>query len=343
MDYLIKNMPVAKIAAVALMLLLAGCSSDASYKREAGGGYKYLNTAALKPLQASAGLSLPQANDEYVIPVGQTQGVTGKQLDIRPPVQVLLLPAGSQAKLHGDTATLLLDKTTGGSLWLPMVAMVKELHYSIEQQNDASQSLTTGWVSWQREDESKPLRARYQISLRDQGYRQLLTVKLVSLQQADQLVTSNYEIQRYSASMLNALSTALDMQETHIQDEKNKRTAGMLNVQSGADDVGLPVLIVRGSFDVVWHRLSVALEKAGMKVKDASRAQGNMNVTYKPLSVSEWQALGARDPGLPSGTYKLQVGDLDNRSSLQFIDPKGRTLTQSQNDALVAVFQAAFN
>ncbi|RXY63872.1 hypothetical protein DD570_30535, partial [Klebsiella pneumoniae] len=33
-------------------------------------------------------------------------------------------------------------------------------------------------------------------------------------------------------------------------------------------------------------------------------------------------------------------GDLDNRSSLQFIDPKGHTLTQSQNDALVAVFQA---
>ncbi|WP_256863495.1 hypothetical protein, partial [Salmonella enterica] len=25
------------------------------------------------------------------------------------------------------------------------------------------------------------------------------------------------------------------------------------------------------------------------------------------------------------------------------IDPKGHTLTQSQNDALVAVFQAAFN
>ncbi|WP_431455124.1 outer membrane protein assembly factor BamC [Enterococcus faecalis] len=39
----------------------------------------------------------------------------------------------------------------------------------------------------------------------------------------------------------------------------------------------------------------------------------------------------------------MQVGDLDNRSSLQFIDPKGHTLTQSQNDALVAVFQAAFN
>ncbi len=62
----------------------------------------------------------------------------------------------------------------------------------------------------------------------------------------------------------------------------------------------------------------------------------------RSLEDSYWQELGASDPGLASGDYKLQVGDLDNRSSLQFIDPKGHTLTQSQNDALVAVFQAAF-
>ncbi|UMX83796.1 outer membrane protein assembly factor BamC [Klebsiella pneumoniae] len=40
------------------------------------------------------------------------------------------------------------------------------------------------------------------------------------------------------------------------------------------------------------------------------------------------------------GDYKLQVGDLDNRSSLQFGRPERPHLTQSQNDALVAVFQA---
>ncbi len=80
-----------------------------------------------------------------------------------------------------------------------------------------------------------------------------------------------------------------------------------------------------------------------MKVTDSTRSTGSMAVTYKPLSDSGWRDLGARDPGLVSGDYKLQVGDLDNRSSLQFIDPKGHTLTQSQNDALVAAFQSAFN
>lgn len=104
-------------------------------------------------------------------------------------------------------------------------------------------------------------------------------------------------------------------------------------MQSAADDTGLPMLVVRAPFNPVWQRLPGALEKVGMKVTDSTRSQGSMALTYKPLSDSSWQELGARDPQLVSGDYKLQVGDLDNRSSLQFIDPKGHTLTQSQNDA----------
>ncbi|NJD00874.1 outer membrane protein assembly factor BamC, partial [Candidatus Erwinia dacicola] len=65
--------------------------------------------------------------------------------------------------------------------------------------------------------------------------------------------------------------------------------------------------------------------------------------TYKAPSRNTFDEIGAKDPALKNGDYKLQIGDLDNRSSLQFLDPKGHPLTQSQNDALVAVFQAAFS
>ncbi|MCW6190331.1 outer membrane protein assembly factor BamC, partial [Klebsiella pneumoniae] len=102
------------------------------------------------------------------------------------------------------------------------------------------------------------------------------------------------------------------------------------------------MLVVRGPFNLVWQRLPAALEKVGMKVTDSTRPQGSMAVTYKPLSDSDWRELGASDPGRASGGYKLQFGDLDNRSSVQFIDPKGHTQTQSQNDEVVAVCRAAF-
>lgn len=149
-------------------------------------------------------------------------------------------------------------------------------------------------------------------------------------------------MQRYSTEMMNVISAGLDKSATDAANATQNRASTTMDVQSAADDTGLPMLVVRGPFNVVWQRLPAALEKVGMKVTDSTRSQGNMVVTYKPLSDSDWRELGASDRAA-SGDYKLQVGDLDNRSSLQFIDPKGHTLTQSQNDALVAVFRAAFS
>ena len=143
--------------------------------------------------------------------------------------------------------------------------------------------------------------------------------------------------------MLNVIAAGLDKNATDAANAAQNRSGSSYDVQSAADDTGLPMLVVRAPFNQTWQRLPATLEKVGMKVTDSTRSTGSMTATYKPLSDSAWQELGAKDPQLASGDYKIQVGDLDNRSSLQFIDPKGHTLTQSQNDALVAVFQAAFS
>ncbi len=98
-----------------------------------------------------------------------------------------------------------------------------------------------------------------------------------------------------------------------------------MDVQSAADDTGLPMLVVRGPFSLVWQRLPAALEKVGMKVDELSLSgQHGGNITNRCLR----QRLAGRDhraltTGLASGDYKLQVGDLGNRSSLQFIDLRG--------------------
>lgn len=342
MDYLAKKSPLAQLAGVLFALSLAACSSDSSYKHSDGSD-SYLKTPSLVALKLPSGVGLPEHNDAYDIPVSRVQGQTGKQLDIRPPAQPLALLAGSRAGFTGDSASLTVDNAGAKSSWSQILSVVKALNYPVAKQDDASQTLTTHWVAWTRDDASESYQGRYQISLQSQDYQQTLLVKLLELQKAQATVTDSALIQRYSTLMLNSISSTLDGYETRRQQIQDERNASQLNTQSGADDVGLPVLIVRGTFNQVWNRLPAALEKAGMKIKDASRPQGSMTLNYKPLSVSEWQVLGARDPGLPSGEYKLQAGDLDNRTSLQFINPKGHTLTQSQNDALVAVFQAAFN
>lgn len=343
MVYSVQKSTVAKVAVVTLTMLLAACSSDQRYKRQVSGDESYLQATPLSDLHAPAGMILPVQNGQYDIPVSRSSNAIGKELDIRPPTQALALVNGGRTSFAGDTATLLVEAAMANGLWPQVVSILQEKRYTITQRSDGQQTLTTDWVEWNRSDEDQQYRGRYQISVLPQGYQQSIVVKLLNLEQEGKPVGDAAALQRYSAEMLNTLSLGLDNAQVARQNRQDNRSVAQFDVQSAADDTGLPMLVVRAPFNAVWTKLPATLEKVGMKVTDANRSKGSIALTYKPLSDSGWTQLGARNPELVSGDYKLQIGDLDNRSSMQFIDPKGHALTQSQNDALVAVFQAAFH
>ncbi|MTD28591.1 outer membrane protein assembly factor BamC [Erwinia sorbitola] len=342
MAYSVQKSTVAKVVGLSLVMLLAACSNDQRYKRQVSGDESYLQAADLSDLRAPAGMILPLQNGDFDIPNVSSKGQVGKQLDIRPPAQTLALMNGTRSQFAGNTGTLLVDSRSG-SIWQQVVDVVQAAKFPIADRQDARQTLTTDWVQWNRADEDNQYRGRYQLSVQQQGGQQALTVKLLELQQQDKVVTSPVQIQRYTAQMLNEISAGLDKIETGREDAAASRSPTQIDVQSGADDTGLPNLILRAPFNVVWQRLPATLKRIGMEVTDSNRSQGSLNVTYKEPGNDTFDSLGAKDPELANGDYKLQVGDLDNRSSLQFLDPKGHPLTQSQNDALVAVFQAAFS
>ncbi|WP_017347724.1 outer membrane protein assembly factor BamC [Pantoea sp. A4] len=341
MNFSVKRSAVATVVGLSTLMLLSACSSDQRYKRQVNGDEAYLQAAQLQDLKAPAGLILPVQNGAYDVPHTSSKGLVGKKLDIRPPAQPLALLNGTRAQFTGNTGVLSLENNRG-AVWQQVVGVVQANNFPIAQRNDGAQQLTTDWVQWNRADEDQQYRGRYQLSVQSQSYQQVLTVRLLELQQSGQAVTSPVQLQRYTAQMLNAISNGLDKIDTASQNAAS-RAVGQIDVQSGADDTGLPQLVLRAPFNATWQRLPAALQRAGMTVKDDNRSQGSLTATYKNPGSGAWDAIGAKDPELPNGDYKLQVGDLNNRSSLQFIDPKGHVLTQSQNDALVAVFQGAFN
>lgn len=341
MAYSVQKSTVAKVVGLSLVMLLAACSNDQRYKRQVSGDESYLQAADLSDLRAPAGMILPIQNGDFDIPSVNPNGQVGKQLDIRPPAQTLALMNGTRSQFAGNTGTLMVDSRS--AIWPQVVDAVQSLKFPIADRQDARQSLTTDWVQWNRADEDNQYRGRYQLSVQPQAGQQVLMAKLLELQQQDKVVTSPVQIQRYTAQMLNEISATMDKVETTREDAAASRSPTQIDVQSGADDTGLPNLILRAPFNVVWQRLPATLKRVGMEVTDNNRSQGSLNVTYKAPGSNTFDELGAKDPELKNGDYKLQVGDLDNRSSLQFLDPKGHPLTQSQNDALVAVFQAAFS
>ena len=342
MNHSVKRSAVATVVALSTAMLLTACSSDQRYKRQVSGDESYLQASELHDLQAPAGMILPVAHGDYDVPHAAASGNVGKQLDIRPPAQPLALVNGARAQFTGNTGVLMLENSRG-AVWPQVTKVVESSNFPIAQRNDARQQLTTDWVQWNRADEDHQYRGRYEISVQSQSYQQVLTVRLLELQQEGKAVTAPVQIQRYTAQMLNAISAGLDKIDVASENAAAGRASGSIDVQSGADDTGLPMLVLRTPFSVAWQRLPQAMKRVGMEVTDSNRSQGSMNVTYKSPGSGAWDEVGAKDPELPNGDYKVQVGDLDNRSSLQFIDPKGHVLTQSQNDALVAVFQAALN
>lgn len=184
MAYSVQKSRLAKVAGVSLVLLLAACSSDSRYKRQVSGDEAYLQASPLSELHAPAGMILPIQVGDYNIPVANSTGAVGKALDIRPPAQPLALVSGARTQFNGDTATLMVENGRSGSLWAQVTSILQAKNYVIAKRDDASQTLNTDWVEWNRLDEDQQYRGRYQISVKPQGYQQAVVVKLVNLEQA---------------------------------------------------------------------------------------------------------------------------------------------------------------
>ncbi|OTA16082.1 outer membrane protein assembly factor BamC [Xenorhabdus vietnamensis] len=343
MATLLQKSKVMKIAGLSLVVFLAACSSDQRYKRQVSGDQSYLDTPPLKTLNIPEGMILPLQNSEYNIPAMNSTGAVGKDLDIRPPLQALALLTGSRVENSANSSKLLLENTPEYSkLWPQINNLLEKNGYNISHKDDSAQTLTTDWITWQRADENVPYQGRYRISVIQQGYQTALSVSNEGLKHGEKEITAPAEIQHYNVMMLNKLAGDLSQQQDAASLSSAKST-GALSVQSGSDNTGLPQIIVRAPYNVVWNRLPHALESIGMQVTDRTRSKGAIEVTYKGRSSSDWKTLGVEAPSISEGNYKLQVGDLDNRSSLQFISEKGKPLTQSENDQMVAVLEAVFS
>lgn len=344
MATLLQKSKVMKVAGLSLVVLLAACSSDQRYKRQVSGDEEYLNAAPLKVLNVPQGLTLPEQNGEYDIPKATSTGAIGKALDIRPPVLTISQLAGSRTEDSAQASRLLLENTPENSaLWSQVTMILEQRGIPVSSKDDGSRSIETDWVKWDRADENVPIESRHKVTVQPENGMMALTVTSLGLRQGGETITDVVETQRYNKLLLNELTDNLYT----LRDTSNKNSIqnayGIIDVQTGSDNTGLPLVVVRAPFDAVWERLPHTLESVGMKVGDRTRSSGSVLVTYKGLSSSEWQALGIDDPTVPEADYKVQVGDLNNRSTLQFITTKGVPLTQKQNDEMVAALKAAFS
>ncbi|MFP3029350.1 MAG: outer membrane protein assembly factor BamC [Arsenophonus sp.] len=344
MATLLQKLKVIKLAGVSLAVFLVACTTNQRYNRQISGDESYLNTPQLKNLIIPHGIYLSLQNSEYDIPSANQNGAVGKALDIRPPIQILSLLNDTHTENSLTASRLFLKNTAENSnIWPQINAIFQQKMIKIRQKNNLNQSLITDWITWPRGDEDIAIQTRQKTQLVRQNNQIIITVTNEGIKHGEQNITDPLKIQRYNILMLNELIDSINELRNNRTSSDAEDRYSIIDVQTASDTSGLPQIIVLAPYNIVWDKLPSVLERIGIQVTDRSYSIGLINFTYNGINDNAWQAIGLDNPSMAKGDYKLQVGDMNNRSSLQFMAAKGVIFTQKQNDKMAVVLKALFS
>lgn len=317
--------------------VLAGCSNPEK-RAQANRGFEY-EDASLRtaPLMIPAGLEAPTFKNDYVIPKAtalESQEVTGINVDVRPPTQVLPLVRGSQV----------LESGTG--LWFYQQRLDQPLQQELntalatffkDKKADASET-ALGWSSNGNPIGSPKQRFNWQLN-NDEGRRAVsLQVNLVESDAASkQEPVLAQTKQRDEAMMLNAFSLAYQRELTQ-QQELLDRSPIQLTLESTQGR-----LLVNEGYDRSWKRLVTLLPKLGFELTNRQQALGYVDVEFDGMRQGKWEDLKLPALDIPEQAYRVQLGDLGSQSSITFSDknkvPVSNEVLRKLSNTLVPAFE----
>ncbi|MFA0415385.1 outer membrane protein assembly factor BamC [Vibrio renipiscarius] len=333
-----KLSPQLVVSALAVFVLSA-CSGGASQRRQAQDDFEYLTTPSLKEWQSLQGAE-PKFYTNYVIPQGDFAGGIGSQVDIRPPQQILeLIPGARIDRSDGNVTILLLDRDNANKVWQTAETLLAERNIAIREQSD--NRIETEWVTWVSEDEDAPLSARYEMSRSVVNGRQALKLSLIDWRHgSEQQPVSLTNKERYSAFMSNLVAARYDLDIRLESERKARELVKHIPITMGADRSGLPVIIARAPYDVLWNRLPNILPEMGFQIEERNQSQGTIKAKYLEPDDEFWAEVGVKPVELKSITYTFLFGDLGNRTSINVTDPKGKPVEEQLLKDMVPVFAA---
>ncbi|WP_254918174.1 outer membrane protein assembly factor BamC [Zobellella denitrificans] len=298
-----RNMVVGLLA----ISVLAGCSNPET-RSQANRGFDYEGERLRSiPLLIPGGLEAPAFNNDYVVPAlsdGAQRGVTGRELDIRPPTQVLPLVRGSEA----------MDGGTG--LWFYQQRLDQPLEQELSQALEAffaAQKADSGRDGQGWQSNGRPIGnadQRFGWQLVPDAVRRAVAVQ-VNLVGSEGLAQDR---QRAEAAMLNAFSLSYQRELTQQQERLDRSPITLeLDQPQGR-------LLAAEGYDRTWKRLVTLLPQLGFKLTNRQQALGYVDVDYDGLSASKWRELGLPELDIPEREYRIQLGDLGNQSSITLSD-----------------------
>ncbi len=319
------------------VFVLTACTGGATQRRQAKDDFEYLNTPTLGEWNTPQGVQ-PQLYPNYEIPQGAYAGGVGENVDIRPPQQVLELIPGARLdrSQDGEVTLWLLRKDELDKVWQTVQGMVEANKIPVESQTDSR--IETSWVTWDSPDEDMEIGSRYEILRTQAGGRYGFKVGLIDWREGGQIkdvTPTNRE--RYNVFMTNLVTARYDQQVREDAQRKAQELVKQIPITMGTDRSGLPVIIARAQYDVLWPRLPVILPKMGFTVEDRTQSQGTVEARYASPDDEFWNDIGVKPVDLKAGKYTFLFGDLGNRTSINITDSSGKPVEEEFLKSLAPV------
>lgn len=319
---------------------LAACSGSEERRRQANQDFTYLETKPLSNWVLPEGTE-PYATNEYAIPNQAFAGEIGAGVDIRSPQQVLALIPGARVVKNANGVTLVLANSEElAGVWSLTKTMLTEQGIALREQT--ASRLETEWVSWTNEDDETQVSSRYTIEKSEKPGDNSYQITLIDWREGEKdEPVSVINKERYSILMTNLVMSRYDAKVREEARLRAQELVKQIPITMGQDRSGLPVIIARAPYNVFWERLPSLLDELGFTVEGRNRSQGIVEVKFRSPDDQFWTDLGVKPIELDDSTYKLQLGDLGNRTSLSVTDSDGKPITERALESIAPVFGKA--
>ncbi|KLI69402.1 outer membrane protein assembly factor BamC [Vibrio vulnificus CladeA-yb158] len=321
------------------VFVLSACSGSATQRRQAKDDFAYLETPPLEQWQLPEGAT-PQFYPNYNIPQGEFTGGIGKQVDIRPPQQILeLIPGARYERNQGEVTLWLIKQEEADEVWQTVKDMLAERQIPIDMQSDTH--IETGWVTWRSEDEEMEIGSRYAIDCFEANNRHGFKINLIEWREGTELkpvTVTNKE--RYNVFMTNLVTSQYDQVKRDEAQRRAQELVKQIPITMGTDRSGFPVIIARTPYNVLWQRLPTILPQMGFTIDERNQSQGTIKAKYASPDDEFWNEIGVKPMEMKSGTYTFLFGDLGNRTSINVTDSSGKPVEEAFLKSMAPVLAA---
>ncbi|MDG2820282.1 outer membrane protein assembly factor BamC, partial [Vibrio parahaemolyticus] len=170
----------------------------------------------------------------------------------------------------GEVTLWLLRKDELDKVWQTVQNMVAANEIPVESQTDSR--IETGWVTWDSPDEELEIGSRYEIVRAEANGRHGFKVSLIDWREGNQVkeVTATNR-ERYNVFMTNLVTARYDQEVREEAQRKAQELVKQIPITMGKDRSGLPVIIARAQYNMLWQRLPNILPKMGFKIEERSQ------------------------------------------------------------------------